>query len=470
MDFQLYDSLSRSARPLAAADDKELRFYCCGPTVYGPAHIGNFRTFILQDVLRRSLEALGHKVRHVRNLTDVDDKTIRQSREEKRSLAEFTAHWTKRFHEDCAALNLLPPHVEPAATAHIPQQIDLIGKLIDKGHAYRANDGSVYFRVSSFSDYGKLSRLKDREILTGRPGSADDAAGPVDADEYELDSAADFALWKSRKPDDGEVFWPSPWGEGRPGWHIECSAMSMAYLGETFDLHGGGVDLVFPHHENEIAQSEACTCQPFARHWFHSAHLMVEGRKMSKSLGNLHTLDDIRARGVSPAALRYALLSGHYRQPLNFTWETIHSAESALEKLRKFRRQLADSAGDTTAPENGGWGSFSPVAAALADDLNTSAALGAVFRGIREVDATSPETAAAAIASLDRALGALGLALAEEKPSAAIPADITRLAEERWAAKQAKNFAEADRLRDQLKAQGWTTLDRKDGYDLEPLA
>lgn len=474
MAIRLFDSLSRTVRAVSPSDGETFRFYCCGPTVYGPSHIGNFRAFILQDVLRRTLEADGMKVRHVRNLTDVDDKTIRGARAEGTPLREFTARWTKKFHEDCASLNLLPPHVEPAATGHIPQQIALIEKLISREHAYATPEGSVYFRVSSYDEYGKLSRLKEREIKTG--AAAHEESAPVDADEYQRDSAADFALWKARKPEDGDVFWPSPWGEGRPGWHVECSAMSMAYLGETFDLHGGGIDLTFPHHDNEIAQSEACTCKPFALHWFHNAHLLVDGHKMSKSLGNLYTLADVQAKGFSPAALRYVLLSGQYRQPLNFTWESLHSAERAIEKLTRFRDALAARAGENEEAAGAGdedWGSFGEVWKSLADDLNTPAALGALFGAMKAVhpDRLSPEQARSASMAFHRLLSIFGIALpaAEEPHSAEIPPDIARLAEERWEAKRNRDFAAADRLREELKQAGWSVLDRKDGYALEPL-
>lgn len=312
MPLRLYDTLTREFLPLEPIDGRILRFYCCGPTVYGPAHIGNFRTFVMQDVFRRVVEADGSATRHVRNITDVDDKTIRQSQAENLSLRSFTNHWTEKYHQDCAALNILPPHVEPSAVAHLPAQIAMIQNLVASGHAYAADDGSVYFRTDSFPAYGKLSRLKEREITTS-------LVEREQSDEYQRDSAADFALWKSRRPEDGENFWESPWGRGRPGWHIECSAMAIKHLGESFDLHSGGVDLIFPHHENEIAQSEAATGKPFVRHWFHIAHLMVDGAKMSKSLGNLYTLADIEARGHTAEEIRYVLLSGCYRQTLNFT-------------------------------------------------------------------------------------------------------------------------------------------------------
>lgn len=455
MPIRLFDSLARETRELKPSHaDGVYRFYNCGPTVYAPAHIGNFRTFVVNDVLRRLLELeFGPgKVKHVRNLTDVDDKTIRRSREEKRPLAEVTQQWTEKFHADCAALNCLPPHVEPTATGHIVEQVDMIDVLMKKGNAYRAPDGSVYFKVSSFDGYGKLSRVKERELQQGSSFTTKPQA--ADADEKE--DVSDFALWKAHKDDDGENAWESPWGRGRPGWHIECSAMSKKHLGDTIDLHSGGVDLLFPHHENEIAQSECCNGTPFAQHWYHSEHLLVDGKKMSKSLGNLYTLDDLKAKGVSPMALRYTLLMGHPRKQLNFTLDSLHAAESAINTLRNFRATLAANGGDAST--------FSPVLSALTDDLNTPAAFGALFtiinRGNTGID----------LPSFDRVLFALGLNLeAPAAPKAEAPAEVVTLAEKRWAAKKAKDFKGADALRAELTAAGWSMLDGKDGYKLEPL-
>ena len=307
--------------------------YCCGPTVYGPAHIGNFRTFLAQDVLRRTLECAGYNVKHVRNITDVDDKTIRESQKQGLSLKEFTSRWEDKFHSDCKKLNMLPPTVEPRATEHIKEQLEMVQKLVDKGFAYPTKDGSVYFKISAFPEYGQLTGLDFEHMATQSTNSAGEANN---ADEYDRENVADFALWKGRKPEDGPNFWKSPWGEGRPGWHIECSAMSSKYLGDTFDLHGGGIDLCFPHHENEIAQSQCATGKsPYVRYWFHSAHLMVEGQKMSKSLGNLYTLDQLVEKGYTPAQIRYALISGHYRQQLNFTFKGLDDAKSAMSKMKK---------------------------------------------------------------------------------------------------------------------------------------
>ena len=457
----IYDTLTRSVQPLKAADGRTFRFYCCGPTVYGPAHVGNFRTFIIQDVLRRLVEASGLPTQHVRNITDVDDKTIRQSQAEGKSLKEFTDFWLTKFNADCEAMNLLPPHVEPSAVGHIAEQIALIERLVNSDHAYVAEDGSVYFRVAAFDTYGRLSNLAAREITTCNHQHAQSD------DEYDRESATDFALWKAHKPEDGPNAWPSPWGPGRPGWHVECSAMSMKYLGESFDLHGGGVDLIFPHHENEIAQSEAATGQPFARLWFHSAHLMVEGSKMSKSLGNLYTLDDVRQRGFDPMTLRYVLLSGHYRQPLNFTWDSLKAAQSALKRLAQLAKDL-----DVANLQPGGLdGSvFQPVYDALADNLNTPDALGRLFTIVHQIEkelhkGVSDEHRAEWARAYRSALELFGFRFEEAVVEA--PDEVKAWAEERWQAKQARDFALADQLRAAVTAQGWIIRDAKDGYTLE---
>ena len=464
--------MTRSTQAVEPMDGATLRFYCCGPTVYGPAHIGNFRSFVVQDVFRRTVEATGTATQHVRNLTDVDDKTIRQSMNEGRSLEDFTRDWTEKFHADCASLSVLPPHEEPGAVAHIPDQIALIQTLEAKGHAYRAEDGSVYFRISSFPAYGSLSRLSERTITT--PASAAQTAPTTSAwnDEYDRESAADFALWKARRPEDGPNFWESPWGPGRPGWHIECSAMSMRYLGPSFDLHGGGVDLIFPHHENEIAQSEAATGQRFVRHWFHVAHLLVEGKKMSKSLGNLYTLADVQARGFTPEELRFVLLSGHYRQPLNFTWDSLKAAHAALGRCREFRARLGvQTPGESPAPPQGpaDFGPFHPVLEAMLDDLNTPEAFGRLFVLLKEFSgveagALQPEVRR----GFESVLWLLGFRL-PPPPVAAVPDSVATLAQQRWDAKKAKNWTEADRLRQEIQAAGWMVKDRADGFDLTSL-
>lgn len=458
MSFSLHNTLSRDLEPVVAEDGQRLRFYCCGPTVYGPAHVGNFRTFVVQDLFRRVAEANGFATRHVRNITDVDDKTIRQSQAEGLSLADFTARWTERFHRDCAALNLLPPHHEPGAVAHIPDQIRLIEQLLARSHAYRTEDGSVYFDVSSFPAYGKLSQLQ-RRTLRSQPAAREES------DEYAArDHAADFVLWKARKPADGSNHWPSPWGDGRPGWHIECSAMSMRYLGASFDLHSGGVDLIFPHHENEIAQSEAATGRRFVRHWLHVAHLLVDGGKMSKSLGNLYTLDDVIARGFQPAELRYALLAGHYRQPLNFTWNSLQAAHKALGRVRRLLDRFADGG---PAAQDAGWGAFSKVIAALNDDLNTPRALGELFGVIDHFESGAREFSANEAAAFHRVLTVLGLDLSHPTASdAEAPSRVRALAESRQAARARRDWAAADAARESLLQAGWIVRESASGYEL----
>ena len=464
MPLALFDTLTRQKATLAPIDGKAFRFYCCGPTVYGPAHIGNFRTFVLQDIFRRVLELGGTTTRHVRNITDVDDKTIRDSLKAGQSLRDFTNHWLGTFHADCRALNCLPPHVEPGAVDHIPQQIAMIATLMERGHAYKAADGSVYFRVSSFPQYGRLSRLKERELRMGTS---------VSDDEYERDTLADFALWKARKPEDGENFWPSPWGEGRPGWHLECSAMTREYLGDTFDLHSGGVDLVFPHHENEIAQSECCSGHEFCRHWFHVTHLLVDHAKMSKSLGNLYTIDDLATKGFSPMEVRYVLAAAHYRAPLNFTLASLEAARPALARLARAEQALATRAG-LNAPAyadlpSHGPGPFAAAWDSLNDDLNTAEALGHIFVTLRSLpaDSLSTKDAAAAFLGLHFMLAAFGLILPPTSlQQDEIPEEILRLASRRWDARLARDWATSDLLRAELDALGWIMKDGKTSWEL----
>lgn len=419
-----------------------------------------------QDVLRRVLELGGTKTRHVRNITDVDDKTIRDSQAAGKSLEEFTDYWTERFHVDGAKLNCLTPHIEPSAVQHIPQQVTMIEELIASGHAYASGDGSVYFRISSFADYGKLAHLNLEDLELGKTQNK-----RADADEYEKDNLSDFVLWKARRPEDGENYWTSPWGDGRPGWHLECSAMIRQYLGETFDLHSGGVDLIFPHHENEIAQSKCACGGEFARHWFHVTHLMVDGGKMSKSRGNLYTIDDLEERGFSSMVVRYVLVGGHYRKQLNFTMDSLHAAQEALGKLARGERALAKAAGRDGPPpyeeliglEDGG--EFAAAWESLNDDLNTATALGRVFTALRDGGMGNAKTN---WLGLHRILAALGVILPDLEKSVEVPEEIQELGERRWAARQAKEWAASDTLRDELAAKGWLVKDGKDGYELTP--
>lgn len=463
MPLILQNTRTRQTERIEPMDGATFRFYCCGPTVYGPAHIGNLRTFVVQDVFRRVLEFMGTPTCHVRNITDVDDKTIRESQAAGLPLEAFTAKWRTRFEGDCERLSCLPPHVAPSAVAHIDEQIRLIETLIEKGHAYRVEGGSVYYRIESFPGYGKLSGLN----LSGNQRNA--SARLTDNDEYDKESWQDFALWKAWKPEDGPNRWDSPWGPGRPGWHIECSAMSMRYLGESFDLHSGGVDLIFPHHENEIAQSEAATGQPFARHWLHVAHLRVEGAKMSKSLGNLHTLDDVVARGFSPEALRYLLLSGHYRQPLNFTWASLAAAEKNLRRIANYTQGVELGPVEAAGFESLETTTFAPFFEALCDDLNTPKALGALHSQLKQIAAEDVECSAVR-RDLVRILKMLGLpSSAPEFKVEQAPDEVQALAQRRDAARHSKQWAEADALREQLREQGWEVRDGADGYELRPL-
>ena len=477
MKFQLFDTQTRTKQTVQCEKGKTFGTYCCGPTVYGPAHIGNFRTYVVQDTIVRLLKLLKIPYRYVRNITDVDDKTIRNSIAQKQKLSDYVAPWIEKFHGDCKRLNLLPPTVEPCATETIAEQQQLIQILIDTHHAY-VRDGSVYFRIASFENYGRLSHLDTRILQTQTLNSA---GRSNDADEYDREQVADFVLWKAWKPADGDVSWESPWGRGRPGWHIECSAMSHLYLGQTVDLHTGGVDLCFPHHENEIAQSEAAYGAPFVRQWLHIAHLQIEGQKMSKSLGNLLTLDDLQARGYPPSAVRYALSAGHYRQTLNFTFDLVHSAKGALQKINTCTQTLLSQSETNKAtfenlkkeavlPENCSYlGDFFE---ALLDDLNVPKALGCLFTFLHQNPLPSKEHAKNLLNEWCAALYALGIeyeAAETDKVAIEIPENIQALAEQRWSAKQSRQFCEADRLRQVLTESGWNVLDRKDTYILEPL-
>ena len=474
--LQLHDTLSRKRLEIVPNDGSKFRFYCCGPTVYGPAHIGNFRAFLVQDFFRRVIELSGLKTLHVRNITDVDDKTIRESIIAGVSLKEFTDGWTNQFHEDSEQLNLLKPHIEPSAVEHIPEQIELIKQLIDKENAYVSEDGSVYFSVSSYPKYGRLTRIDQRDLKAGAGETANDA------DEYEKDNLADFVLWKAKKTEDGDNFWKSPWGDGRPGWHIECSAMAMKYLGETLDLHAGGVDLCFPHHENEIAQSEACTGKTFSRHWFHNEHLMVEGNKMSKSLGNLYTLADIIKKGYSSSELRFALLAGSYRTKLNFSFERMDEARLNLRRIANLAHNLGgidsyDNHCELAQNDFIEMGPFQASWNALLQDLNASASLGELFGAIKFVEG---KFAGQDISEEDRKIYKQGLSTIvnafgwdlpnadSENKDVEVPEEVQLLAKQRWEAKSNKEWAESDRLRDEINSHGWIIKDDKEGYKLEP--
>ncbi len=465
MSLKLFNTLSRSVEEFVPLDPagRSVGLYCCGPTVYDFAHIGNWRTFVFSDLVRRFLEFRGFSVRHVMNITDVEDKIIRRVRETNTSLREFTARFERAFFEELKSLNCLPPHLTPRATEHINEIISLIEKLIARRLAYQAPDGSVYFSIEKYRNsgrsYGRLVRLNFEAM---RPGQR------VSNDEYEKEAVADFALWKRRVPEDGAVFWPSPWDEGRPGWHIECSAMSMKLLGPSFDLHLGGEDLAFPHHEDEIAQSEGADLQPpgqpFVKHWLHGAHLLVEGRKMSKSLGNYFTLRDLVAKGFSGREIRYLLLTAHYRETFNFTLDGLQAARQSLQRIDECLTKLREAArGAQAEPDASVVGRFS---AALEDDLNVSAAWGGVFDWVRETNRRLAENsldavaAASALATWARMDSVLGVGA---PPQIDVPPEIASLLQARQAARQARDFKRADALRAELKAKGWVIEDTPKG-------
>lgn len=468
MPIQFYNSLTHRVEPLDPIHPGKIGMYTCGPTVYNYAHIGNFRCYAFEDILKRTLLASGLKVRHVMNLTDVDDKTIRGSQAEHLPLGEFTRKYKDAFFQDIKTLRMIPADVYPAATETIPEMIELIQKLFDKGIAYQAEDKSVYFSIAKWPHYGQLVKI-DRDAM--RVGVR------VKMDEYAKDSMADFALWKAWDQADGDVWWDSPWGRGRPGWHIECSAMSSKYLGKTFDLHCGGVDNMFPHHEDEIAQSEAANGCRFVNIWMHCAHLMVENQKMSKSLGNFYTLKDILDKGYSGREIRYVLIGTYYRQSLNFSFQALEEARGNLQRIDAFRERLQDVAkhgaeGDAT-PEQAAAFEKTGAAflAALQDDLNVSAGLGVLFDFLREsnreLDAGA-FTAAAARGALE-ALGKMDEVLAVMEPDASelkVPEEIQKMADERQAARAAKDWAKADLLRKAIDEAGWIVKDTPKGPQL----
>jgi len=438
-----------------------VKMYTCGPTVYDYAHIGNFRAFLFEDLLKRWLVYRGFKVTHVMNLTDIDDKTIKGSQKMQVRLKQFTDFYVTAFFEDIKSLNIQPADVYPRATEHIPAMVALIKTLMAKGYAYRGEDGSIYYAISRFPDYGKLSKIKPADLKAG---------ARVSQDEYTKEEAQDFALWKAWSLEDGDVFWETELGKGRPGWHIECSAMSMKYLGETFDIHCGGVDNMFPHHENEIAQSEAATGKKFVNYWLHNEHLLVEGKKMAKRFGNFYTLRDLLAKRYDPIAIRYLLMSTHYRQQFNFTFEGLESAKGAVDRLRNFVRRLHETEGKDskgavavlTAKFKASFGG------SLDDDLDIGIALSSLFDFVREVnnliDANMVSKSEAAdvgglMMQIDEVLGVIGKVEVEE----ALPADIDALVQKREEARKAKNWKEADAIRAHLKTIGIVLEDTAQG-------
>jgi cysteinyl-tRNA synthetase len=461
MALHLMNSLTKKKELFKPVHKDLVRLYTCGPTIYDYAHIGNFRTYLFEDILRRTLAYNGYKVRQVMNLTDVDDKTIKRSHEQKKPLTTYTETFKKAFFEDIKTLNIEPAEVYPAATDHVNEMIAIISVLLDKGFAYKGEDNSVYFSIKQFKKYGKLSHIKIKELKAG---------ARVKQDEYDKDQASDFALWKAWDKDDGDVHWESPFGKGRPGWHIECSAMSMKHLSHAFaagqfnpagfatiDLHCGGTDNKFPHHEDEIAQSEAATGKEFVKYWLHAEHLIVDGKKMSKSLGNYYTLRDIIAKGYDARAVRYLLFATHYRKQLDFTFTGLDAAKTAVERVQEFVWKILDAHGENSNVQAIVNSAQQAFADAINDDLNMPGALAALFAFIKEMNVlldkgkVSEKNAADIIAFLKKTDTILGVLSFER---GVLDKDIEELIIKRETARKNKDYGQSDAIRKQLEAQG----------------
>ena len=470
MSLRLHDTLTRSLRPFEPLRPGRVGIYGCGPTVYGRAHIGNFRAFLVYDLLHRYLEWLGYEVRFVVNLTDVDDRIVQLAAERGQSIREFAAPHVESFLADADTLGMRAFDSHPRATGYIREMTQFVSRLIGQGLAYPTSDGSVYFRIAGFPGYGRLSRIEPDAL---RPGER------VADDKYEKDDIRDFALWKAAKPEDEQAgaAWDSPWGRGRPGWHLECSVMGLSEIGDTLDIHLGGEDLVFPHHEDEIAQSEGATGQTFVRFWIHVKHLLVEGRKMSKSLGNTYTLPELTER-FEPAAIRHLLLSAQYRSELNFTLEGLEGSRQAVQRLVDFRDRLTRAPVRPDAPSTGirrlASEALVRFRAAMDDDLNTAGALAALFVLVKETNTvldSAPngirragrDSAAEALTAMDEVLGVLSLARAGRQVDESARDRIGRLVTERDLARARRNFVRADAIRDQLAAEGIVLEDSPDG-------
>jgi cysteinyl-tRNA synthetase len=455
-----YNSLTKRVEAFEPLESTRVGLYTCGPTVHDFAHIGNFRAYVWEDLVRRHLERRGHDVLHVMNITDVEDKIIRKAGEAGVEIREWTEKYTRAFFEDCRTLGLREAHHFPRATEHVPEMIELCRRLEERGHTY-VSDGSVYFKISSFPEYGRLAGLQREDLRAG---------ARVDSDEYGKEDPADFVLWKGWRP--GEPRWDSPWGPGRPGWHLECSAMAMKYLGETFDIHTGGVDNKFPHHENEIAQSEGATGRPFVRYWLHCAHLVVEGEKMSKSLGNFHTLRDLLGKGHGAREIRHVLTGTHYRKPLDFSESALAQARSELRRIDDLRRRAETeaTASEGAAPLSGSLErTREAFLTQLDDDLNISGALGELFKLVRELNGALDRgelTRADAglfedlITDLD---GVVGTLRGETDEESRVDPEVAELVELRQKARAERDWSASDRLRDAIAERGWLVEDTPQG-------
>jgi cysteinyl-tRNA synthetase len=466
MAFRVYNTLGRKKMDFIPLKEGEVGIYSCGPTVYNYLHIGNLRAFAFADLLRRYLKFKGYKVKQVMNITDVDDKTIRDSKKEGRTLNEFTKFYTDIFLKDLQALNMETPEFMPKATEHIQEMVEIIKKMKEKGHTYEKG-GSIYAKISTIKNYGKLACLDFDNLKQNADGRLNNS------DEYEKEDARDFVLWKGYNEDDGDVYWETELGKGRPGWHIECSAMSMKYLGESFDIHTGGVDLVFPHHTNEIAQSESATGKPFVKYWVHNDHLIVNGEKMSKSLGNFFTLNDLIEKGYDTRAIRYELIKTHYRMKLDFREDELKKIPETLAKLDETINKLQNAQGegkiDASKTSKEAMHSFEE---AMDDDLNISGGLAAVFEFIKkinqqiadgEIGKDEAEIYLETLKKIDCVLGVMKFEKSE------VPVDILELAEKRALARKNKDWAKSDELREQIRTKGYGVVDDKEGYRIKKI-
>lgn len=462
MPLQFYNTATRSKQPFKPLRDNIVKMYNCGPTVYNFAHIGNFRAYVCSDILKRYLIYKGYKVHQVMNITDVEDKIIRDSQKEKIPLKEFTEKYTQAFFEDLETLNISKPEHFPKATEHINEMVALIQTLLNKEIAYKTEDG-IYFNIRKFPHYGKLSKINIEQTETGKR---------IKGDEYDKENIQDFALWKYWDEKDGNIFWETAIGKGRPGWHIECSAMSMKWLGEQIDIHTGGIDLIFPHHENEIGQSEACTGKAFVKYWLHNDYILVDGKKMSKSLGNFYTLRDLLNKGYKPRAIRYLLLSSNYRQQLNFTLQGLDAAASAVQRYQEFydaMKAIAQEQEENKDIDVSIADAEAKFTEALDDDLEISRALAAIFDFIHEINKKNENKELGKadgkriITFIESIDAVLGLLTEDEK----VPADVLYLAQQRDAARKAKNWAESDKIRDAIAVKGYRIVDTKEGFVLK---
>ncbi len=459
--MKFFNTMTRAKEDFTPVHDGEVRLYTCGPTVYSRIHIGNFKTFLFEDILVRYFIYMGYKVKQVMNITDIDDKTIRTSRQRNTPLKEVTDPYIELFHRDRKALHIIDATNYPRATEHVPQMVEIVQKLMDNGHAYRAADNSIYYSISSFKDYGKLAHLEINTLQSG-------ASGRVASDEYEKDSISDFALWKAWDENDGEVYWETQLGKGRPGWHIECSAMSMEYLGETLDIHTGGIDNIFPHHQNEIAQSEGFTGKTFSKYWMHSYHLMVDGAKMSKSLGNFYTLEDLEKKGISPETFRFFVVTNHYRTSLNYTDEAARAAGKARDSLIEFVDRVRNIPDGPDKFDVGPTieGMFREFEAGMDDDLNTPQAIAAVFDMTRPINRAIDEGKIGTLGreNLLKAIEKVNTVFAFlEGSETTIPEEVTELMKQREQARKEKNWAMSDQLRDKILELGFIVKDTPQG-------